>query len=235
MLASAVPQVDVVTDGFDWWNAVVGGGGFFAAVVAIVLALRAQRAADTAVSDERRRVFELDILRELLKDVDESDLVEEVFRRPAALSRYDFRRQLLTVELQYWDKVVALDGSRSLIDDAGLGKEYAEASKAADETGVTLRSSSDDYRELRRRSVLDPPADVAAAAELKRQFAAMTARRSALEAAEKEAHAEMERLARAARSRLGERLAYDVKQAALSLVGTRRTTKPTWCNRYRAR
>ena len=38
MLLAAVPQVDVVPDGFDWWNGLSGTGGLLAAIVAIVIA-----------------------------------------------------------------------------------------------------------------------------------------------------------------------------------------------------
>ncbi|WP_143235040.1 hypothetical protein [Paractinoplanes atraurantiacus] len=106
MLLAVVPQVDVVPDGFDWWNGLSGTGGFVAAIVAIVIAVRAQRTADQAVTTERRRVFELELLRELAKDLD-NGLAERALKEPAVLRGYEFRLNLLSARLQSWDQLAA--------------------------------------------------------------------------------------------------------------------------------
>ncbi|MFF5079234.1 hypothetical protein ACFY36_19420 [Actinoplanes sp. NPDC000266] len=97
----AAPEVDVVTDGFDWWNAIFGAGGTVAAFVAIVLARRAQKTADYAVTEERRRAFELEILRELMKDLDETSIAPDAFREPRKLKRYRLRLELLSTPLEF--------------------------------------------------------------------------------------------------------------------------------------
>jgi hypothetical protein len=69
----SVPEVDVRPDGFDWWNAVVGTAGILIAITAIIIAIRADRRADKVLTEERRRVFELEVLRDLAGSVASAD------------------------------------------------------------------------------------------------------------------------------------------------------------------
>jgi hypothetical protein len=122
----SVPQVDVVKDWLDYTNLVFGLGGFAAAIVAIILARHAQRSADTAITEERRRVFELDILRALMKDLDEG-LVGEVFTNPQALGRYRGRLSLLSSPLPFWERLMVQIDFYGVMQLIGLGAEFSTA------------------------------------------------------------------------------------------------------------
>ncbi|BEL05645.1 hypothetical protein Q0Z83_038360 [Actinoplanes sichuanensis] len=121
-----MPEVDVVKDWLDYTNLVVGLGGFTAALVAILLARRAQRSADVGITQERRRLFELEILRELMRDLDETKLVAEAYSNPRALKKYDLRLGLLTSRLSMWDAVMRSDGTATLLELAGLDARHRE-------------------------------------------------------------------------------------------------------------
>jgi hypothetical protein len=102
ILAATVPQVDVLHDWLDYVNA-------GAAIVAIVIALIAQNSANNARREvaeegakERRRVFELGILSELVRLVDDGFL-NEIETYPHRLRQVDQRLdQLPEAELPYW-------------------------------------------------------------------------------------------------------------------------------------
>jgi hypothetical protein len=113
-----VPKVDVIPDGFDWANVIVGGLGFFVGVAAIVIALAAQHTANIGVADERRRLFELEILRDLTKDLDEG-LSDRVFTHPDVLMVYRLRLDLLSTRLDSWDQIIALNGVAALMTALG--------------------------------------------------------------------------------------------------------------------
>ncbi|MEU4159933.1 hypothetical protein [Actinoplanes sp. NPDC026670] len=121
-----MPEVDVVKDWLDYTNLVVGLGGLTAALVAILLARRAQRSADVGITEERRRLFELEILRELMRDLDETSLVAEAYWNPRVLEMYDLRLGLLTCRLSMWDAVMGSDGTAELLGLAGLDSRHRE-------------------------------------------------------------------------------------------------------------
>jgi hypothetical protein len=119
---AAVQQVDVIKDFWDWVALFAGLGGTVAAVVAIVLARRAQKTATSAVTAERRRVFELEILRDLMRDLDEGKLVGRVFERPTELRKYQHRLALLSSKLPFWMQMMDITSTRAVIDALSMEK-----------------------------------------------------------------------------------------------------------------
>ncbi|MGK5677575.1 hypothetical protein [Actinoplanes sp. URMC 104] len=101
IFAAAVPKVDVITDRFDWWNAGVGTAGVLIAIAAITIAIRADKKADRILAEERRRVFELEVLRELAKEVDEGKL-DTAAEHPSLIGEYRLRLRLLSNPPQFW-------------------------------------------------------------------------------------------------------------------------------------
>lgn len=150
-LSAVTPQVDVIPDGFDWANVIIAGisavfglGGFVAAIVAIVLARRAQRTADEAVTGERRRVFELEILRDLVTALDEGGVASEVYDRPLYLHRFGHRLSLLSARLPFWDQIMRLKDTGQVAQVVGVGDQYrvlmgAVSARKQDEEDVEKR------------------------------------------------------------------------------------------------
>src|SRR4051794_6127248 len=78
-------------------------------------------------------VFELEIMRDLLRDVDETQLVSEAFDAPRTLTRYRHRISLLPKgELPFWRKVMDSQDGSELAALIGLGEEYINARKEFD-------------------------------------------------------------------------------------------------------
>jgi hypothetical protein len=115
----AVIAVDPQNDWVDYLNLVLAGVGGFASAIAIWIALRAERKADTAVTDERRRVFELEILRDLMKDVDQG-LAELVLSNLGYLQRYRFRLGLISAPMPFWQQVMDAQGYFGIMEALGF-------------------------------------------------------------------------------------------------------------------
>jgi hypothetical protein len=218
----SVPQVDVIPDEFDWVSAITGIGGFAAAIVAIWLARRAQRTADSAIADERRRVFELEILRELMRDLGDADFVGSVLRDPRILARYSFVLNLLSSRLPTWDRVIGSPDMPAVIEAVGLGDEYRSATEARRRANQERESSWPAFKELQERLVLDGDSSAA------QPFYELERERNALLVAEQQAERSVDELLSAARVKLSERLVYDVNQAVLSRVEARRHNRLSW-------
>ncbi|GIE28390.1 hypothetical protein Ait01nite_014350 [Actinoplanes italicus] len=142
ILAALVAEPLPVDPKDDLWDIIVDIGsitGAFAAVVAIVIALRAQRAADQAVGKERERVFELEILRELVKEIDEAELTRVAFSSPRYLKRFQLRLNQLSTRLESWDQVMALSDREAVIDWTGHGDQI----RALDEAKARHREDLD--------------------------------------------------------------------------------------------
>jgi hypothetical protein len=112
-LHAEIPKVDVFPDGFDWSNLFIGLGGLAAAIVAIVIAVAAQ----ASIARERRRQFELEILRDILIEVEEGDLMEDVEFNPGKLRRYRRRLSLIENPPSYWTTVMTADWYADLVPD----------------------------------------------------------------------------------------------------------------------
>jgi hypothetical protein len=119
-----VPQVDVVPDGFDWANLFIGTGGLLIAVAAFLISLWVQRRSARSVIDERRRLFELDILRELATGLDDPSIAGSVFLNPHVLDRFALRLELLSERLPLWDQVLAVKNDLEVADLLGSGDDY---------------------------------------------------------------------------------------------------------------
>lgn len=125
-----MPQVDVIHDWLDYVNAV-------AAMVAIVIALVAQRSANKARQEaaeeganERRRVFELGILGELVRLVDEGFL-REIEDYPHRLLQVEQRLdQLPKSELLYWRRLMKYRWRDEVSEDAGLQERIKQVNIA---------------------------------------------------------------------------------------------------------
>ena len=109
----AVIHVNVDPDWFDWLNFAVAAFSGFAAVAAIIIAVRAQK----SIADERRRQFELEILRQILTDAEESDLLHDVEFEPGKLRRYRRRLLLIRDPPPYWMTVMSADWYADLVPD----------------------------------------------------------------------------------------------------------------------
>jgi hypothetical protein len=105
VILTAPLDVNVVHDWLDWVNLGVASVGILVAIVAIIIAIRAQR----SIADERRRQFELEILREILTEVEESDLLDDVEFKPGKLRRYQRRLMLIRNPPSYWVTVMSAD------------------------------------------------------------------------------------------------------------------------------
>jgi hypothetical protein len=124
VIAAAIHDVNVVRDGWDWVVVAAGIAGAFGAVIAIGFAVAAQRASADTRRDavgERWRQFELTVLRELVRDLDESPhiYIEAPFQ-PAALRRYRLRLDLIDGDLPYWRRLVHLDWHDEVVEASGL-------------------------------------------------------------------------------------------------------------------
>jgi hypothetical protein len=241
VLLAAIPQVDVVKDGFDWINLFVGLGGFVAALTAIVLARRAQRTADEAIADERRRVFELEVLRELLKDLRDTEVVGRTMREPNSLQQYRFQLDLLSSKLQFWERTMLQPDTDGVVDAVGLGVEFREARSAKqdaiDERGRTwtkFRAVEDavgwpaSAEAGLRRAGFGNEVINKGTTEWFRLRAELQIRLAELTRTENLADAEMTTLMREASDRLREKLGDHVKQAIWSRVEARRHKRLSW-------
>lgn len=215
MILAAVPQVDPINDWVDYVSAGAGVVGLVVAIVAIVLANRAQRTADRAVTDERRRMFELEILRDLTKDLDEG-LAQRVFDRPATLAEYRFRLSLLSSELSVWTRVMALPDPVDVMDFVGV-RELANVEKARRQAEAeSERIGADIY--ILNLQVQNDGRNADARIRLdkaRRKDDVLAARASDLKERELELRA-------AGNAELGKRLAYDVQQEIWARVEARR-------------
>jgi hypothetical protein len=139
-----------VPDGFDWWNAVVGTAGILIAVIAIIIAIRSDRRADKVLTEERRRVFELEILRELAQTVD-GGLARDLLWSPGKLEEYRLRLKMLSTRLGYWDEVLGFTTASQVLADV----DAAELPSLLDQQNDHERERQDLallLEELERRS-----------------------------------------------------------------------------------
>lgn len=212
----SVPQVDVRPDGFTWWNAIVGFGGLLAAVIAIVLARRAQRTADEAITDERRRVFELDTLRRLMRDLGDREFVRSVLVAPGTLARYSFELDLLSSRLPFWDHVIGLPAMPRVVEAVGLGDDYRSTTEARTLANQRRELLWPEFRELYERYFVDGDRSVGT------RLTELDAERNALLETEQSADRRLPEILSAAEAKLAEKLAYDVHQAVLARVEARK-------------
>jgi hypothetical protein len=108
----SAPEVDVIKDWLDYTNLAFGTLGVGATIAALIFAGRAQgdaKKARLSVSLERRRQFELEILRSFMEDLDEDGLHQVVVDKPGILRRYESRLRLLPEkDLPFWRQLVGL-------------------------------------------------------------------------------------------------------------------------------
>ncbi|MFC0504205.1 hypothetical protein [Micromonospora costi] len=161
---------DSARDFWDWVT--VGGGVLFGlasvvvGILAVILARKANMAAEranaeaskarAAVAIERRRTFELEILRDLLEALDQPTWLGEVieFRRSFE-GTFGARLSLLPVdELPAWRAVVAIRKMEGLVDLVGRTAEDEEALEQNRTLGVRFAPPSLRGR-LRSRLRLD--------------------------------------------------------------------------------
>ncbi|MFI6079294.1 hypothetical protein ACIA5C_48120 [Actinoplanes sp. NPDC051343] len=143
MVLSMVYDVNVSHDWFDILSLIAGFGGLAAALVALKQARRAQHTANHAITDERRRQFELEILRDLAKDLD-AGLAKEVWSRPTLLIDYAIRLDLLSTRLQFWGKIAVLKDYHEVSAAVGM-PEYSQSERdraaVADDVRVVQSAS----------------------------------------------------------------------------------------------
>lgn len=111
MILTAVQDVNVVRDGWDWLFGVAGVAGALVGAIAILFAVAAQRTASKArraVGAERRRQFELEELRGILERV-EGGLLETPHYYQQIYAQLQHRIMLLPEN--------ALPAWRTLIDE----------------------------------------------------------------------------------------------------------------------
>jgi len=141
----AVPAIPVnpENDWLDYTNAALAGIGGLAGIVAIFIALRAQRTADEAIAHERRRQFELEILRALLDDLDSTSIGVESYDDPRTLRRYEHRLSLLPgAELSFWRAVMDARDSDAVIavlDQAGVYAPLLDEHRRRQDEADTLQ------------------------------------------------------------------------------------------------
>ncbi|MEU7925076.1 hypothetical protein [Micromonospora sp. NPDC049107] len=144
MISAAVQKVDVVHDWMDWVQLLVGVLG----VLALWLAYRAQREATRArqeIPAERRRQFELEILRGVLDDLDEKQVLHEVEFSPSRLQRYQHRlAPLPDSALPFWRQAMTVDWYDSLPDDHGFRARQKALSVSRFAVVQQLGSNPDD-------------------------------------------------------------------------------------------
>ncbi|MET7970525.1 hypothetical protein [Micromonospora sp. NPDC005305] len=128
MISAAVQKVDVVHDWMDWVQLLFGVLG----ALALWFAYRAQKDATRArkeIPAERRRQFELEILRGLLDDLDEEQILHEVEFTPSRLQRYQHRLATLPDStLPFWRQAMTMDWYDSLPNDHGFRARQKELS-----------------------------------------------------------------------------------------------------------
>lgn len=213
----------------------MGLGGFAVAIVAVIIAVRAQKTADAAVSEERGRIFELEILRELLKDLDESGLPQLVLVRPKTLKNYRLRLKLLSTKLQFWEQVMELDSMSAILELIGLSYEYStilEKGRAQDREVAWL--SNETARLSEQKIFLTPDSHEIDESISKRLLELQAKHDRSLESRDA-AQQERMQITSKAEEELRDRLATDVEQAILARILARTQPKPTWWNRYRFR
>ncbi len=126
MHVAHIYDVNTVRDFWDWFGLAMGVVGALGAAVAIGFAAAAQRAATAARRDavnERRRLFELDVLRELVRDLDANPqhYVEASFK-PGMLRRYRLQLDLIEGDLPYWRRLAELDWHGEVVEASGLSE-----------------------------------------------------------------------------------------------------------------
>ncbi|BCJ46111.1 hypothetical protein GCM10010168_50600 [Actinoplanes ianthinogenes] len=100
--------------------------GVTISLFAVGFAVRSFKIAGDRISQERMRVFQLEVLRQLVVELDESDLVAEVFSNPRELARFRMRLDLLKKNLPNWETVITLKDQREVMDFLGLGDRHDE-------------------------------------------------------------------------------------------------------------
>jgi len=133
VLIAAVQDVNAVKDAWDWIGLAAGIAGSIAAAIAIWFSVLAQRDATQArreAAAERRRQFELEILRDLIEQVD-GGILREAGDDPRRLKKYEHRISLLpAAELPFWRKLMTLDWQGEVSKLTGFDKPWHEAGAA---------------------------------------------------------------------------------------------------------
>ena len=145
-LADPPIPVHVVHDGWDVAALMAGLGGLAIAVAAFWFALRAKKDAEATVASERNRVFQLEVLRQLIHELDETEIVSEALEAPRKLARFSLRIGLLDKSLPAWEQVMLLDDRQTVMTFLAMGTEHALWLDA----GTRRREARD--RERRARS-----------------------------------------------------------------------------------
>ena len=212
MLLSTI-EVDPVNDWLDYTNAVLAGIAMFASVIAIVIALRAQKAADQAVAEERGRVFDLEILRELTKVLDDEQAVGRFAWSSQPLAEYRRQLDLLSSRLPFWDQLSTMSTIQNKADAMGLGEKYL----ASQERIEVLNRAYNRVNEMisKHSTSALTPEDFAYLREL-----GFNSPNEIQQGYEMD-YAELGRISNEIRDRLGDKLAWDLQQAVLArtLIG----------------
>jgi hypothetical protein len=125
---TAIPEVDPITDGFDYTSLAINSIAVLAAVIAIVIAVRAQG----SIARERRRQFELEILRQILTDIEETDLLHEVEFKPGKLRRYQRRLLLLRDPPAFWMSTMSADWYAEVVPESHQKRQSERSARIAE-------------------------------------------------------------------------------------------------------
>ncbi len=146
--------MDVVKDLADHITFVVGLVGAAGTIVAIIFAVLAQQGATKArmsVTHERRRQFELEILRDFLEDLDKDQSLDSAMKFLQFAQRHKHRLALLPVDdLPFWRQAIAvrawsdLPGMVDLWDRmAAMDRARNDAVAARDAAGIGNTTASE--------------------------------------------------------------------------------------------
>jgi hypothetical protein len=119
-LHAEIPKVDVVPDVLDWINLGVGFAGLLAAVIAVKIATSTQ----AFMARERRRQFEIEVLRGILIDVEDSKILDDVEFDPARLRKYRRQLSLLREPPTYWMTILSADWYNEVVHPAIRQRQY---------------------------------------------------------------------------------------------------------------
>lgn len=133
VILAAIPQVDPIKDTYDYVAFGAGIASMLFSVIAIFYAASAQRAARDARYDlaaERRRVFELEVLRDLVQTVDKYNLIAAAIDNPTVLHQFTQRLTLLAgTELPFWRRAVRASWRNDLVEELGHKEEIEQVNK----------------------------------------------------------------------------------------------------------
>lgn len=228
LLAAEPLPVKPEEDWLDYTNAVIAALAAVASLLAIVIALRAQRAANRTVADERKRTFEIDVLKGLMTELTAPGVIDQIWRAPAEMLRFDFQLSLLSDPLKFWSLAASAPDTESLIELVGHGEEYRTAAEKWQEINSERADTVPVYLQIQDQVLFEEGRDL----DAEHAYARLEERISRLFHDELAAEQERGEAWVRARMRFGARLAWDVQQAVLSQVDAGRQEKLTWWKRW---